>query len=357
MPQPERKHFALLHGLFWFLALRLESPPSPPPPFPGSQRFVTQSTQPSKWPLNEEGLTNVLLNYRVRSPSACSAYHSHLLPHLRGTFQKVSPSLSAFLAKLNNYRKQICWGRSSLAILQEGSHSFFFFFFFLSFLVDRPTAHGVPGPGIRSEPPLWPTPQLQHRILNSPCQTRDWACILQKAPAEMPLIPLHHSGNSVSVIPASAICLRSLLLTKPQKASTARLSPQARVWCDEEYKGILPRHNWTLSKKIKMGVFGTSNERRKKKNHNFFSIFPDSAQVSLWIFPDHPLLPRAINFSSPLLLLLSVNPTKRLLRLYWTHVFTSLTPLLVSEPLEGKDWILVITMFPEPTRCQHREGV
>lgn len=73
---------------------------------------------PDKWPLNEEGLINVLVNYWVCSPSSgslnCSDEGSHLLPHLRGAFQKVIFSLSAFLAKLNYYRTRKYVGEGAI---------------------------------------------------------------------------------------------------------------------------------------------------------------------------------------------------------------------------------------------------
>lgn len=51
------------------------------------------------------------------------------------------------------------------------------------------------------------------------------------------------------------------------------------------------------------------------------------------------------------------KPNKTTVTLSWTRAFTSFTLLLVSEPLEGKNWILVITVSPEPAQCQHTEGV
>ena len=55
---------------------------------------------------------------------------------------------------------------SSLLISTPVIHFFFFFGY--------TEAHGVPGPGIRPEPQLPPTPHLwQHQILNPLCQVRD----------------------------------------------------------------------------------------------------------------------------------------------------------------------------------------
>ena len=54
-----------------------------------------------------------------------------------------------------------------------------FFFFF-----GHPMVYGVPGPGIRSEPQLWPKPQVwQCQILNPLCRARDRTCT--------PLFPRH----------------------------------------------------------------------------------------------------------------------------------------------------------------------
>ena len=52
---------------------------------------------------------------------------------------------------------------------------YFYFFFF-----GCPTPYGVPGPGIRSEPQLWPMSQLQQYqiVFNPPCGAGDWTCIL-----------------------------------------------------------------------------------------------------------------------------------------------------------------------------------
>ena len=55
-------------------------------------------------------------------------------------------------------------------------------------------AYGVQGPGIRSEPKLRPTPQLQqHRILNPLCQARIEPA--SQTPKTLS-IPLCHSMNS-----------------------------------------------------------------------------------------------------------------------------------------------------------------
>ena len=65
---------------------------------------------------------------------------------------------------------------------------------FVSFLVT--SWHGVPGPGIRPEPQLWPMLQLQqYRIFNPLCWARDrtFNAALQRCP---PLMPLHRNGNS-----------------------------------------------------------------------------------------------------------------------------------------------------------------
>ena len=62
----------------------------------------------------------------------------------------------------------------------------FLFFPLLSspFLSFRPTAYGVPGPGIRSKPQLQPVLQLwEHRILNPLGWARDQTCI--------PVLPRH----------------------------------------------------------------------------------------------------------------------------------------------------------------------
>ena len=74
------------------------------------------------------------------------------------------------------------------------SHLFFktvFRFFCVSW---PPVAYGVPGPGIRAEPQLQPTPRLwQHRILLLTSGGEDRTCILV---LQRSLIPLRHSGNS-----------------------------------------------------------------------------------------------------------------------------------------------------------------
>ena len=50
--------------------------------------------------------------------------------------------------------------------------------FFFSFLFGHPMAYAVPGPGIRTELQLQPTPQLQQRwILNPLCRARDRICV------------------------------------------------------------------------------------------------------------------------------------------------------------------------------------
>ena len=60
-------------------------------------------------------------------------------------------------------------------------HLLLFFFFFFFFFFCHPTAYGVPGPGIRSEPQLWltpHTPQLwQCQVINLLCQVRNWTCV------------------------------------------------------------------------------------------------------------------------------------------------------------------------------------
>ena len=69
-------------------------------------------------------------------------------------------------------------------------HNFNNYFDFLFSLggVDHPPAYWVPGPGIRSEPQLWPTLQLQqHWILNPLYQAGDQT--------HVPVILLHYSGN------------------------------------------------------------------------------------------------------------------------------------------------------------------
>ena len=65
--------------------------------------------------------------------------------------------------------------------------------FFVCF--GHPTAYGVPGPGIRSEPQLQCTLKLwQCQILNPLCQARDQT--LHPSTSEIPPILLYHSGNS-----------------------------------------------------------------------------------------------------------------------------------------------------------------
>jgi len=62
-----------------------------------------------------------------------------------------------------------------------------------SFLFRPPTsAYGVPRPGIRSNPQLWPKPQLrQCYILNLPRQAGDQTCI--------PVLPRCHRSHCVTV--------------------------------------------------------------------------------------------------------------------------------------------------------------
>ena len=60
-----------------------------------------------------------------------------------------------------------------IKVLKKSTHKRKFWGFCL-FVFGLPTAYGIPRPGIRSEPQLWPTPQLQqHQILNPLCQARD----------------------------------------------------------------------------------------------------------------------------------------------------------------------------------------
>ena len=63
--------------------------------------------------------------------------------------------------------------------------SFFFFFSFFG----CPTAYGVSRAGVRSKPQLW-----QHWICNPLCWGGDRRSNLRPSTAEIPLIPLHHSG-------------------------------------------------------------------------------------------------------------------------------------------------------------------
>ena len=63
------------------------------------------------------------------------------------------------------------------------SSQFFFFFF------GHPAVHGVPGPGIRSEPQLWP--QLKCWISNALCQAGDQTCI--------PVLPRHSQSHCATV--------------------------------------------------------------------------------------------------------------------------------------------------------------
>ena len=51
-------------------------------------------------------------------------------------------------------------------------------FILLIYFLAAPWHMGFPGPGIRSEPQLWPMLRLQCQILNPLCWAGDWTCVL-----------------------------------------------------------------------------------------------------------------------------------------------------------------------------------
>ena len=70
-------------------------------------------------------------------------------------------------------------------LIQIWLDTFFFFF-------KHPAAYGVPGPGIRAKPQLWPMPKLwQHWILKWLCCTRDWTSI--------PALQRHYQSHFTTV--------------------------------------------------------------------------------------------------------------------------------------------------------------
>ena len=68
----------------------------------------------------------------------------------------------------------------------------FMFLFFLFF--GQPVAYGFPGPGLRSEPQLWPKPQLRPHWVLKPTMLGQGSNLCPSAP-KMPVI-LYHSENS-----------------------------------------------------------------------------------------------------------------------------------------------------------------
>ena len=81
-----------------------------------------------------------------------------------------------------------------------------FIFVFISFF-GHPKAHGVPRPGLRSQPQLPPVPQLQQRQILSPTVPGQGSN-LHPSTAEPPPIPLCHSR--ASRLPASKRKARNL---------------------------------------------------------------------------------------------------------------------------------------------------
>ena len=110
---------------------------------------------------------------------------------------------------------------SSLLISTPVIHFFFFFGY--------TEAHGVPGPGIRPEPQLPPTPHLwQHQILNPLCQVRDWPCVL--------VLQRYHwyhwviAGTPTPVILNSTNSYTSLNLRYPFKSQSSSYNHILRFW-------------------------------------------------------------------------------------------------------------------------------
>ena len=79
------------------------------------------------------------------------------------------------------------WGGAG-GMAEAATGAFFFSFFF--FLFGHPTAHGIPRPGISSEPQLQPTPDPYPPVPGQESNLRPSECSRDTAD------PLLHRGNS-----------------------------------------------------------------------------------------------------------------------------------------------------------------
>ena len=92
----------------------------------------------------------------------------------------------------------------------------------LFFFFGHPSAYGVLGPGIRSEPKFWPKLQLrQHPILNPMCL----ALNLCPSASKRTPIPLHSSGNSSTGLFSCAWSMADEAWVCPREGLTEKWGP------------------------------------------------------------------------------------------------------------------------------------